>query len=57
MWPASMFAKSLTLSEIRRMNWPRISSGTISASSGFGASGIQLLKYAPARSSGCPRRA
>ncbi len=27
------------------MNWPRISSGTISASSGFGASGIQLLKY------------
>ena len=44
MCPASMFAKRRTLSEIRRMNWPRISSGTISASSGFGASGIQLLK-------------
>ena len=45
MWPASMFAKRRTESEIRRMNWPRISSGTIRASSGFGASGIQLLKY------------
>ena len=44
MWPASMFAKSLTLSEMSRMNWPSTSSGTISASSGFGASGIQLLK-------------
>ncbi len=31
-------------SEISRMNWPRISSGTISTSSAFGASGIQLLK-------------
>ena len=27
------------------MNWPRISSGTIRVSIGFGASGIQLLKY------------
>ena len=44
MWPASMFAKRRTLSEIRRMNWPRISSGTIRKSSAFGASGIQLLK-------------
>ena len=44
MWPASMLAKRRTESEISRMNWPRISSGTISASSGFGASGIQLLK-------------
>ena len=44
MWPASMFAKSLTLSEIRRMNWPRTSSGTIRISRPFGASGIQLLK-------------
>ena len=39
-----MFAKSLTLNEIRRMNWPSTSSGTISASRAFGASGIQLLK-------------
>ena len=29
MCPASMFAKRRTLSEMRRMNWPRISSGTI----------------------------
>ena len=27
------------------MNWPRISSGTISGSIAFGTSGIQLLKY------------
>ena len=45
MCPASMFAKSRTESEIRRMNWPRISSGTISGSIAFGTSGIQLLKY------------
>ena len=45
MWPASMLAKRRTLSEISRMNWPSISSGTIRPSSGFGASGIQLLKY------------
>ena len=45
MWPASMLAKSRTESEISRMNWEMTSSGTISASSGFGApSGIQLLK-------------
>ena len=44
MCPASMFANRRTLSEIRRMNWPRISSGTIRSSSPFGASGIQLLK-------------
>ena len=44
MWPASMFAKSRTLSEISRMNWPSISSGTIRSSRPFGASGIQLLK-------------
>ena len=36
MWPASMFAKSRTLSEISRMNWPRISSGMISGSIAFG---------------------
>ena len=44
MCPASMFAKRRTLSEIRRMNWPRISSGMISGSIAFGTSGIQLLK-------------
>ena len=44
MWPASMFAKSRTLSEIKRMNWPRISSGMIRINRPFGASGIQLLK-------------
>ena len=44
MWPASMFANSRTLSEISRMNWPRISSGTIRIKGPFGASGIQLLK-------------
>ena len=44
MWPASMFAKSRTVSEISRMNWPRISSGMIRGSSAFGTSGIQLLK-------------
>ena len=44
MCPASMLAKSRTLSEISRMNWPRISSGTIRIRSPFGASGIQLLK-------------
>ena len=27
------------------MNWPRISSGTISGRIAFGTSGIQLLKY------------
>jgi hypothetical protein len=31
--------KGLTLSEIGRMNWPRISGGTINASNGFSASG------------------
>ena len=56
MWPASMLAKSRTESEISRMNWPRTSSGTISGSSAFGTSGIQLLKYARRRCSGCPRR-
>jgi hypothetical protein len=44
MCPASMFAKSRTLNEIRRMNCPRTSSGTISGSIAFGTSGIQLLK-------------
>ena len=29
------------------MNWPRISSGTISGRIAFGTSGIQLLKYLP----------
>ena len=44
MWPASMFAKRRTERQISRMNWPRISSGTISGSIAFGTSGIQLLK-------------
>ncbi len=44
MWPASMFAKRRTERQISRMNWPRISSGTIRKRSAFGASGIQLLK-------------
>ena len=57
MCPASMFAKSLTLSEITRMIWPRISSGTMRISRPFGASGIQLLKYFARRSSGSPRSA
>ena len=35
MWPASMFAKSRTESEIRRMNCERISIGTIRISATF----------------------
>ena len=46
MWPASMFAKKRMLSEMSRIDCPRISSGTMSGRIAFGTSGDPALEVA-----------